>query len=276
MIKHCGLSIRARSGIALGVGAVALALVAGASASSGTVVITGGGITINDDAPASPYPSTATVSTPGATVSDASLELVGFQHTALADVDIKLVSPEGYSVQVTQAQGWSGAVCGNYQFADGPDPIPDDLTGVTPGLCNGADGWAPGLYGPFGSFADLVDAIATGTWSLYVDDTAGIDVGSIRSWILRLFVLMPDRAGYCAAEGNTDPYTGAPIRAGRFMDLELEQVLSDESYAGATPANYVDGVGITCGPIPQGFVQQGFAPESLGVPANTYPFYKKG
>jgi hypothetical protein len=43
--------------------------------------------------------------------------------------------------------------------------------------------------------------------------------------------------------------------------------------AGATRAKFVDGVGLTCEPPPPGYQRQGYAPEELGVPANTYPYY---
>ncbi|MBV8395799.1 MAG: hypothetical protein JO064_06025 [Actinobacteria bacterium] len=43
--------------------------------------------------------------------------------------------------------------------------------------------------------------------------------------------------------------------------------------AGAVPAHYVVGQGVTCAPPPSGYKRRGLAPASLGVPANTYPYY---
>ena len=43
--------------------------------------------------------------------------------------------------------------------------------------------------------------------------------------------------------------------------------------AGATPALFVAGTGITCLPPPAGYVHDGFASPDLGVPADTYPLY---
>jgi hypothetical protein len=43
--------------------------------------------------------------------------------------------------------------------------------------------------------------------------------------------------------------------------------------AGATRARFVSGQGLTCAPVPKGYVRRGFASPDLGVPANTYPYY---
>jgi uncharacterized surface protein with fasciclin (FAS1) repeats len=84
-----------------------------------------------------------------------------------------------------------------------------------------------------------------------------------------------NRAGYCAVTGNTTP-AGEPIRAGLFLELKLGQPGWDYHYAGAVPANYVEGMGITCSAPPAGYTLQGTAPESLGVPGGVYPYYVKG
>jgi subtilisin-like proprotein convertase family protein len=261
----------------IGAGGLLALLAAGvATASSGLITVTNSsGITINDNAPATPYPSSVVVAHGGA-ISGVTLTLSGFQHTYLDDVLVRLTSPTGQSVTLIEDQGGSGDVCGSYTFVAGATPFPDGATGTTAGLCSGSPGWAPGTYGPFGSFAAFLGAIASGTWSLYVEDDAGADVGSIQAWALSILALFPDRAGYCAVDGNRNPFTGESVAAGTFLDLTLDQVGNDPAYAGARIANYVDGVGITCDPVPAGFVQSGFASDALGVPANTYPFYKAG
>lgn len=60
------------------------------------------------------------------------------------------------------------------------------------------------------------------------------------------YVPQPPRTGYCAAAGNFNPFTGAPIKAGTFLDLWFGQPNTDPSYKGATPANFKIGVGLTC------------------------------
>jgi hypothetical protein len=55
----------------------------------------------------------------------------------------------------------------------------------------------------------------------------------------------PDRYGFCAVAGNST-MDGQPIVPGTFLNLEIGQATSDEHYKGATPAFWVEGVGITC------------------------------
>jgi hypothetical protein len=81
------------------------------------------------------------------------------------------------------------------------------------------------------------------------------------------------RVGYCAAAGNTNASTGAPIPPGTFLNLEQGQPATDSHYTGATPAVYVMGQGLTCGPVPAGYAARGVAPSSLNVPADTYTLY---
>lgn len=81
-------------------------------------------------------------------------------------------------------------------------------------------------------------------------------------------------AGYCAVAGNTTP-AGRPIAPGTFLDLDYGQPARDFHYAGASPANFVQGIGLTCLAPPVGYTQKGTAPESLGVPAGLYPYFAK-
>jgi hypothetical protein len=60
------------------------------------------------------------------------------------------------------------------------------------------------------------------------------------------------RAGYCLA--------------GIFVDLVLGQPDADPARAGATPAIFVAGEGITCDAPPAGYTRQGFAGANLHVP----------
>jgi hypothetical protein len=78
----------------------------------------------------------------------------------------------------------------------------------------------------------------------------------------------PDRAGYCLN--------------GVFENLALGQPATDPAYKGATPAFYVDGVGITCDPPGGAFTQavgDTVGPDGTSTGANApgdiYPHYKK-
>jgi hypothetical protein len=54
---------------------------------------------------------------------------------------------------------------------------------------------------------------------------------------------------------------------GTFLDLVVGQPDVDGLYSGATPAMYVQGVGITCGPVPTGYVLE------ENASTTPYPFY---
>ena len=83
----------------------------------------------------------------------------------------------------------------------------------------------------------------------------------------------PPRGGYCSVAGNTYP-DGKPIAPGTFLDLQLGQPATDPHYTGATPANYIQGKGLTCDPPPAGYVRDGFA-GSPDVPSGIYPYFRK-
>lgn len=56
----------------------------------------------------------------------------------------------------------------------------------------------------------------------------------------------PDRYGYCTVTGNANPFTGLPYGMNTFVNLLQDQPVTDDHYKGATPAFWVEGVGITC------------------------------
>jgi hypothetical protein len=84
------------------------------------------------------------------------------------------------------------------------------------------------------------------------------------------------RGGYCSAPGNTNPMTGKVFAPGSFLDLTEGQADSDPHYKGAMPANYLEGVGITCD-TRSGFTKTGqkVGYGGLGDPGS-YDYFKKG
>jgi hypothetical protein len=93
----------------------------------------------------------------------------------------------------------------------------------------------------------------------------------------------PARGGYCSAPGDTD-LSGSPIIPGTFLNLRLGQPRGDVHYLGATPAFYVEGIGLTCDPPSSAYTSAG---EPLvdqtgkaAAPGTTdegtiYPYFKK-
>ena len=160
------------------------------------------GITILDNAPASPFPSTITVSAPiiDSFVGKIRVTLKGLTHTYPADLDIMLVGPEGQSVLLMSdaAGGFpvSGVdltfdddaaeflsqvtppASGTYRPTNYDDALPDTFPAPAPKPSS-----SPGL-------AAFNSTRANGTWSLYVLDDAGQDVGVIaEGWSLEILMM---------------------------------------------------------------------------------------
>jgi hypothetical protein len=98
---------------------------------------------------------------------------------------------------------------------------------------------------------------------------AGVAFANVHAGNSRAFV----RAGYCSVSGNTSE-TGAPLQPGTFLDLVVGAPSVDGHYAGAVPATFVEGVGLSCGTPPAGYVRDGFV-DGGGHPGGIYPYYAK-
>ncbi len=143
-------------------------------------------ITIPDSGVASPYPSTINVSGVAGTPTGLRVRLNGLTHALMNDVAILLVAPNGQGVQLTNRSG--GEVSG---ISLGFDT--DTTTPLT-------EMFISGLFVPSGgntsfaapanavpraaSLSALLSANVNGAWSLYLQDFATQDQGSIASWTM--------------------------------------------------------------------------------------------
>jgi subtilisin-like proprotein convertase family protein len=153
-------------------------------------------ITINDNRPASPYPSNITLSGLSGTVRKVTVDLFALNHAFPDDVDIMLVSPSGRNTLLMSDAGSSFAVGGlTLTFDDGAaDPLPDTAH-LTSGLYRptnydtSTDVFpAAPVPGANVSLSVFNGTNPNGTWSLYVRDDLGNNVGSIVSgWYLHVF-----------------------------------------------------------------------------------------
>lgn len=151
-------------------------------------------ITINDNSPATPYPSNINVSGVG-TVYKVSLTLNGLSHTFPNDISMMLVAPNGtrfvfmssacnstavsnLSITFDDAAAAalpSGAVCTSGAFrprATTTATFPSPAT--NPATADYATSIGSATFAS--KFSDIN---ANGTWSLYVRDNANSDIGSI-------------------------------------------------------------------------------------------------
>lgn len=158
-----------------------------------------GAITIVDAAPASPYPSTITLSGINGVVSKLRVTLNGLSHTCYGDLDVLLVGPTGQSIVLMSDVGG----CGN---STAPTNLTfDDFapTSLASGVLASTGSYRPFSFGNGDVFSDPAPvpsaAVAlsafngtnpNGEWKLYVMDDATFDTGAIQDgWTLDLVVM---------------------------------------------------------------------------------------
>jgi subtilisin-like proprotein convertase family protein len=155
-----------------------------------------GAITINDVGPATPYPSTCVVSGMSGTISDVNVNIDGLSHTFLDDIDMLLVSPGGQNaIFMSDAGGETDVLSCNLTLDDEAASVLPDTT--PPLTCPGS--YRPADYEPGEPLPDPAPAPSgkvnlstfdggppNGTWRLFIVDDAGLDVGAITSWSLKI------------------------------------------------------------------------------------------
>ncbi|MBC7911037.1 MAG: VCBS repeat-containing protein [Pyrinomonadaceae bacterium] len=153
-------------------------------------------INIPDSGTASLYPSSVNVSGLGGAVTDATIVLNNFTHTAPDDVDLLLVAPGGRRVVLMSDVGGTVPVTNlSLIFSDtAATSLPDEGTLASgtfkPTNVGSGDAFpAPAPQGaPSGTTLSALNGIApNGTWSLYLVDDNGTNAGSISGgWSLLL------------------------------------------------------------------------------------------
>jgi subtilisin-like proprotein convertase family protein len=156
-------------------------------------------ITINDNTTATPYPSTIAVAGQTGVISNITVDLLGVSHTFPDDIQILLVGPGGQTLSLMSRAGGGTDIVGvNFTFDDAAAGYLADGTALSGGT------FRPSSYGNIASFPAPAPATTTaspyagtlstflgtnpnGTWSLYVQDVAAGDVGTISTgWCLNI------------------------------------------------------------------------------------------
>lgn len=226
-------------------GTLAVALPAAAATYPGP-----GPITIPDSGPGTPYPSTITVSGVPGVVTRLEVTLTGLSHTYADDVVVVLAGPGGRAVVLLDDRGGSYGVSDvNLTFsASAAAQVPDDGP-LTSGsyLPSPATGMPSAITPPAPSDAGADLGVFTGTdpngtWSLYVFDDAGGDVGTLANWSLDIDAgVLADAGGpYTIAEGATlgldASASVASASATYAWDLDGDGAYDDATGATATVA----------------------------------------
>jgi subtilisin-like proprotein convertase family protein len=152
-------------------------------------------ITIPNSGAASPYPSSITVSGVNGTVLKATVALSLVNHTWPDDLDILVAGPQGQSTLLMSDAG------GSYDLVNTMLVFDDDAASQLPDSAQITSGtWRPADFesgdvlaspapaGPYGTVLSVFKGInPNGTWSLYVYDDAGGDLGSVAGgWSVQL------------------------------------------------------------------------------------------
>lgn len=161
-------------------------------------------ITINDEAVATPYPSTINVSGLVGVISNVTVSVTGFSHTFPEDVSVLLVGPTGQKMVLwAESGGGDDSTNANLTFSDAATSSLPSSGGLTTGNFKPTNLIATNVFGstdfpapaptstPASPYAATLSSFnntnPNGTWSLYVIDIAGGDTGMISGgWCLNI------------------------------------------------------------------------------------------
>jgi len=149
-------------------------------------------ITIRDNTNALPYPSTIAVSGVTTPVAKVTATINGWSHTYPSDVSMLLVGPGGQKVKLIGGAGSGTDVNGvvlTFDDAAGASLSTSPISSGTylpTDLSSSQVFNSPAPASPYGSTLAPLTAAPNGTWSLYVQDFAAADSGSISGgWSLK-------------------------------------------------------------------------------------------
>ena len=134
--------------------------------------------------PANPYPSTLNVAGLSGTITNLTVTLNDFSHSFTRDVDVLLVGPTGVArMLMSSVGGLTPVSLIDLTFADGfPSLSTSTLVSGTFAPTNLGSGNLP-APAPAGPYLTLLSGFngtnPNGAWSLFVNDHAGFDTGSI-------------------------------------------------------------------------------------------------
>ena len=225
-----------------------------APGSGGTQSFAGGTISALDNGAGTPYPATVAVSGMVGTVTNIAVQLNGLSHTYPDDLDIALVGPGGQAVMLMSDAGGNGGLTGVSLGFDSaaaaalPDATPIPAGVFRPTNFGTTDAFpAPAPAGVYAASLAVFNGLApNGTWSLYVVDDEGGDVGAIVGWVLTV------------STTNTPPLPDSTPDAFAFTDvinaavstLQTSNAVPIQGITTASPVSVVGGeYSVGCGGV---------------------------
>jgi subtilisin-like proprotein convertase family protein len=191
-------SPRFMGALILAAGLVALLVDSGPAAAAVGSFANSAPITIQDNAPATPYPSTITVLGLSGTITQVAVTLSDLSHTFSEDIDILLVGPGGQTVLLVSDVGAATTIGGvTVVLEDGAPALPPPIVSGTfrPTNLNDSNTLgtsdefpAPAPAPPYGTaLAVFAGTDPNGIWQLFVRDDARVDEGSLAGgWCLTI------------------------------------------------------------------------------------------
>ncbi len=240
-----------------------------------TVVSSTTPITIVDNSRANPYPSSLVVSNVNGTVNKVTVTLTGLTHPFPDDVDVLLVGPNGQGVVLMSDAGAGGspqtALSDTWLIFDdaSADSLPDAAP-ITPFHTykptnfevSNTEFLSPA---PQGAYAATLNAAfqginPNGTWSLYVQDDASPDAGSLQGWILNIALneVGPTLTGLADTTTNEDSFVTIPFTVGS-ATLDAVTFVTSASNSNLVTSIKVGGSGA------DRVLQISLAPDSVGT-----------
>jgi T1SS-143 domain-containing protein len=160
-------------------------------------------------------PDNGTISTsislPELNILDLNIVLRGLTHTWMADLDIKLIAPDGTEVWLVLDIGFDGDPNGTITFDD------EAAASIISAAAPFAGTWRPAA----GSLANFDKLMPAGEWRLEITDDASIDVGALQGWDLVVTSgETPITDGTFTAQGTGGPL---PDRATQEFQIEVTE-----------------------------------------------------
>ena len=211
-----------------------------------------------------PYPSNIVVAGASGVVTDVDVTLTNVTHTHIRDLDVLLVAPNGTTTMLMQDVGPNTPVnnlnlvfsdeaaggisqasltSGTYKPSVFDDELPEALQ-------------APAPAGPWGATLATLDGTSpNGTWSLFVVDDAGGDIGQFAGgWSLTLTAATASAGGpYTTNEGSGVALSGSttPVVGGATYEWDVDGDGQYDDATGQTPtvsAGTLASIGLGDGP----------------------------
>jgi subtilisin-like proprotein convertase family protein len=153
-----------------------------------------GPVTINDNAPATPYPTVIDLTKVGivGSLQKVTLSLQNLKHGYANDVGVLLVAPGGQTAVLMNNAGGGLPVNGVNLTFDTTGAVLPQFGAITSGTFapadySGASFDPPAPPGPYGTLDAMTNSVAAGKWTLYIQDSQVMSSGSIDSWSINLF-----------------------------------------------------------------------------------------